>query len=51
MSLLFTIIIIILLCSLLGGGLGYSRMGAVSFGPVGLIILVLVILYAAGFLR
>lgn len=43
-----TLLIILLLVALLGGGLGYGRFGAVGLGPAGLILLILVLLAATG---
>lgn len=45
---MMTLLIILLLVALLGGGLGYGRFGAVGLGPAGLIILILVILALTG---
>jgi hypothetical protein len=45
---MMTLLIILLLVALLGGGLGYGRFGAVGLGPAGLILLILVLLAATG---
>ena len=45
---LFTILIVLLVVSLLGGGWGYSRFGYVGFSPVGLIVAILLILWLTG---
>jgi hypothetical protein len=45
---MMTLLIVLLLLALLGGGFGYSRFGAVGLGPAGLIILVLIILALTG---
>lgn len=45
---LLTILLVILVLSLLGGGLGYPRYGAWGFSPLGLILVVLLILYLTG---
>ncbi len=42
------ILAIILLVSLVGGGIGHSRYGYVGWSPAGLIIAVLVICWATG---
>ena len=49
---LLTILIVLLILALLGGGLGYQRgYGHVSMGPVVLIIIILLVLYLTGSLR
>ena len=45
---MLTILIIVLLIALLGGGLGYSRFGAGGLTPAALIILILVVLALTG---
>ncbi len=45
---MLTILIILLLIALLGGGLGYGRFGAAGLSPAGLIILILVVLALTG---
>ncbi len=45
---MMTILIILLVVALLGGGVGYGRFGAAGLGPAGLIILLLVVLALAG---
>lgn len=45
---LLTILVILLVLALLGGGWGYSRYGALSWSPVGLLLLILVILALTG---
>lgn len=45
---LMTILIILLVLSLLGGGWGYRRYGYASWSPGGLILLILVILLLTG---
>lgn len=47
-SIMLTLLIIILIVALLGGGMGYSRFGAVGMSPAALILLILVILALAG---
>lgn len=47
---LLMILIILLVLSLGGAGLGYSRYGYVGMSPAGLILLVLVILWFTGHL-
>ena len=48
---LWTIVIVLLLVSLAGGGLGYSRYGYGGFSPLAVILIVGVILYYTGHLR
>jgi len=45
---LLTILLIVLLISLIGGGVGYRRYGAGSLGPVGLLLVIGIILYLTG---
>ncbi len=45
---MLTILIILLLIALLGGGLGYGRFGAAGLSPAGLIILILIVLALSG---
>lgn len=45
---MLTILIVIGLIALLGGGLGYNRFGAAGMSPAALIILVLVVLALTG---
>ena len=45
---LLTILVILLLLSLLGGGWGHSRYGYAGWSPLGLIILIIVILLLTG---
>lgn len=48
---LLTIIIVLLVLSLIGGGWGYSRWGALGWSPAGVILLVLLILWLTGNIR
>lgn len=43
-----TLLIVLLLIALLGGGLGYGRYGVAGMSPAALIIVVLVILAVTG---
>jgi hypothetical protein len=45
---LTTILLILLVLALVGGGLGHSRMGLVGWSPAGIIVLVLVIMLLTG---
>ena len=45
---LMTVLIVILILSLVGGGFGHSRVGAIGWSPAGLILLVLAILFFTG---
>jgi hypothetical protein len=47
---MMTLLLVLLLIALLGGGVGYSRFGAAGLGPAGLILLILVILGITGHL-
>lgn len=48
---LLTILIILVIFALIGGGLGYSRYGYISASPLVVIIVVILILWALGILR
>jgi hypothetical protein len=48
---LMTILVILLILSLAGGGFGYTRFGYAGWSPVGIIILICVILWWAGYLN
>lgn len=45
---LLTILLIVLLLSLLGGGVGYSRWGVAGMSPAGILLVVLVIMLFTG---
>lgn len=46
---MLTLLLIVLLLVLLGGGgWGYSRYGAASWSPAGLLVVVLVLMWATG---
>jgi hypothetical protein len=45
---MITLLIILLLVALLGGGLGYGRWGAAGLSPAALIVLVLVLMWLTG---
>lgn len=45
---MFTILIILLVLALIGGGVGHSRFGYAGWSPAGLLILVLVVLMLTG---
>ena len=45
------IFVVLLLLALAGGGWGHSRYGYVGWSPAGLILLVLVVMWATGNLR
>lgn len=45
---MMTILIVLLLIALLGGGLGYGRFGAAGLGPAGILLLILVIMAVTG---
>jgi hypothetical protein len=48
---LLTLLIVLLVLSLAGGGWGYSRFGYTGLSPAGIILLVLGILWLTGYLR
>lgn len=45
---MLTILIVIGLIALLGGGLGYNRFGAAGLSPAALIVLILIVLALTG---
>ena len=45
---LMTILIVVLILSLIGGGIGHSRVGMLGWSPAGIILLVLVIMFVTG---
>lgn len=45
---MMTILLILLVVALLGGGLGHSRAGLAGWSPAGIIILILVIMALTG---
>jgi hypothetical protein len=45
---LLTILVVVLVLSLIGGGVGYSRFGAAGWSPLGIILVVAVILMLTG---
>ena len=47
-TVMLTILIVIGLIALLGGGLGYGRFGAAGMSPAALIVLILVVLALTG---
>lgn len=47
---LFTILLIVLVVSLIGGGVGHSRFGYAGWSPAGIILLVVALLYFTGHL-
>lgn len=48
---LMTILIVVLIVSLVGGGFGHSRYGFAGWSPAGLILVVLAVLFLTGNLR
>lgn len=48
---LITILVIFLILAVVGGGWGYPRWGYASWSPIGLIVLILIILWVAGYLH
>jgi len=47
---MLTLLIVLLLLAVLGGGFGYSRFGAAGMSPAALIVLVLIVLALTGHL-
>lgn len=47
-EMLLTILVILLLLALFGGGWGYSRYGGLSWSPLGLLLIILLILFLSG---
>lgn len=45
---MLTILVILLLVALLGGGLGHSRFGYAGWSPAGVILLVVVVMLLTG---
>ena len=45
---ILTILLIVLLLSLVGGGIGHSRYGAAGWSPAGILLVVLVIMMFTG---
>ena len=45
---LLTVLIVILVLSLIGGGLGHSKVGVVGWSPAGIVLIILVILLLTG---
>ncbi len=47
-AMLITILVVVLLLSLIGGGVGHSKFGYAGWSPAGIIIVVLLILVFTG---
>ncbi|NVB84435.1 MAG: DUF3309 domain-containing protein [Kofleriaceae bacterium] len=45
---MITLLIVLLLLALLGGGLGYGRFGAAGLSPAALIVVILIVLALTG---
>jgi hypothetical protein len=45
---MFTILMIVLLLALLGGGFGHSRFGYASWSPAGILIVILLVMLFTG---
>lgn len=45
---MITLLIVLLLLALLGGGLGYGRFGAAGMSPAALIVVILIVLALSG---
>ncbi len=48
---LMTILLVLVVLALVGGGLGHSRFGYAGWGPAGVLIVILVVMFATGNLR
>lgn len=48
---MITILLIILIIALIGGGVGHSRFGYAGWSPLGLILVVFLILWLTGYLH
>lgn len=48
---LMTILIVLLVLALVGGGFGHSRVGYVGWSPAGIIVGVLLVLWFTGYLH
>lgn len=48
---LMTILLVLLVFALLGGGLGHSRFGYAGWSPAGVIVAVLLVLFVTGYLH
>jgi hypothetical protein len=46
---MITLLLIILVLALIGGGLGHSRFGYAGWSPAGLIVVVLLVLFFTGY--
>ena len=45
---IMTILIILLVLSLIGGGVGHSRMGGLGWSPAGIVIVILLVMLFTG---
>jgi hypothetical protein len=45
---MFTILLILLIVALLGGGLGHSRFGYAGWSPAGVLVVILLVLLVTG---
>jgi hypothetical protein len=45
---MFTILLIVLLIALIGGGLGHSRYGYAGWSPAGLLVVILLVMLFTG---
>jgi hypothetical protein len=45
---LLTILLVVLVISLIGGGYGHSRVGYIGWSPAGIILIVLLVLFLTG---
>ncbi|MBS1148894.1 MAG: hypothetical protein H6Q89_592 [Myxococcaceae bacterium] len=45
---LITILVVVLLLSLIGGGIGHGKFGYAGWSPAGVILLVLLVLFLTG---
>jgi hypothetical protein len=48
---LLTILVVVLVLAVVGGGYGHSRIGYVGWSPVGIILVILLVLFLTGHLH
>lgn len=48
---LMTLLLVLVVLALVGGGLGHSRFGYAGWSPAGILVIILVVLFVTGNLR
>lgn len=48
MTMLMTILLVLLLVSLVGGGLGHTRYGYAGWSPAGILVVILAVMFFTG---